>query len=129
MSKKNIIQNFCRKRRGKNTRLTIPFNLLCINCKYTFPKSKKIYASRLLSDETYLGVEIFLFEFLCSSCGSKIVFKTDPKEGIYKPELNCKIIEGIYLEENENEIKKVNKNVDIEELKKRVMEKFGKDPS
>ncbi|KCZ73808.1 hypothetical protein H311_05232, partial [Anncaliia algerae PRA109] len=65
MSKKSVIDKHCRKRRGKNTRLTIPFNLMCLKCKYTLPKSKKLYANRLLSNETYLGVPIFLFEFPC----------------------------------------------------------------
>lgn len=123
MSKKNVIKNFCRKRRGKNTRLTIPFNLLCTECKYTFPKNKKIYVNRLLAEETYLSVEIYLFEFPCFNCGCTIIFKTDPKVGDYKPYQNCKAIENEIKEENEM-IKRVNKEINIEELKEKVKKYF-----
>ncbi|RVD91964.1 hypothetical protein TUBRATIS_15510 [Tubulinosema ratisbonensis] len=124
MSKKNIIKNYCRKRRGKNTRITIPFNLLCTECKYTLPKSKKIYVNRILSEETYLSVPIYLFEFPCYNCGKNIVFKTDPKAGDYKPFLNCKIVNNIC--ENESFDKKINKsNLSIEELKEKELKNLN----
>lgn len=123
MSKKSVIDKHCRKRRGKNTRLTIPFNLMCLKCKYTLPKSKKLYANRLLSNETYLGVPIFLFEFPCPDCRINIVFKTDPKEGDYKPFSNCKIVNSIISEETFTASKPIDK-VEIDELKNRILKKF-----
>ncbi|KAF7683101.1 YJU2 splicing factor like protein [Astathelohania contejeani] len=75
-------------------RLSIPFTMACLNCNEYVVKNRKYFSRKeIIDDETYLGVEIYRFYITCVQCNSEMTFKTDPKDGDYKPEFGCRKIE------------------------------------
>ena len=139
--RKHIFTNALIKDKNKNTnelnyksRLTVPFNLRCLNCNEQIAKGKKFYSSKQISkNEDYLGIEIYKFEFKCPGCRIGIGFKTDPKNCIYLPDYNCKDntnkdrkIKEIEKEDLNELHKKITKKIDLEEIKRKLKKDFDK---
>lgn len=80
-------------------RLMSPFNMQCNSCSHFIYKNTKFNARKDSLKQDYLGIPIFKFTLRCSSCGSEIVFRTDPKSRGYviitgaNTELNSKTSE------------------------------------
>lgn len=61
-----------------------PLSMQCLGCEHYIYKNTKFNARKERTKETYLGVPIFSFTFLCPDCGSAIQFATDPKSRGYR---------------------------------------------
>lgn len=131
MSKKRKLQkhieNIARNERKKdasvcdrsNVRLSVPFNMCCKACSEQIPLGKRHYATKAVScTENYLGVEVYVFEFKCPECRLPIRFKTDPKNGAYVCDYNCRKTDR---DEEEMSVK-ILKNREIDESEKQKRE-------
>lgn len=74
------------KNKQIKVRLITPFSMRCEACGEYIYKGKKFNAKKELTNEEYLGIQIFRFYIRCSKCSSEITFKTDPRNNDYKAE-------------------------------------------
>ena len=67
-----------------NVRMMLPMTMKCYACNnYMYIGTKFNMKVEPVTDEFYLGIQIYRFCFRCSNCYSGITFKTDPKNNDY----------------------------------------------
>jgi hypothetical protein len=72
------------------TRMMLPFTCKCSVCgTYLHIGTKFNMRKEVLTDETYLGIEIIRFFFKCTRCTTEITMKSDPKNHDYICESNA----------------------------------------
>lgn len=69
---------------GKTSvRLMAPFAMRCTHCEGFVYRGTKFNARKKNTGENYLGISIVAFSIRCPSCGSEIIFRTDPASSGY----------------------------------------------
>jgi hypothetical protein len=72
------------------TRMMLPFTCKCSVCgTYLHIGTKFNMRKEVLTDETYLGIEMIRFFFKCTRCTTEITMKSDPKNHDYICESNA----------------------------------------
>mmetsp|Transcript_12190 Transcript_12190/g.16926 ORF Transcript_12190/g.16926 Transcript_12190/m.16926 type:complete len:115 (+) Transcript_12190:129-473(+) len=74
----------------------IPFTAICVQCgTYLYRGTKFNTIKKKISNQTYLGIELYRFYMNCKVCNSIFYFRTDPKSGSYQIEKGLKHIKLI----------------------------------
>ncbi|ABA27299.1 mRNA splicing factor (nucleomorph) [Bigelowiella natans] len=89
----------------------IPFTAICVQCgTYLYRGTKFNTIKKKISNQTYLGIELYRFYMNCKVCNAIFYFRTDPKSGSYQIEKGLKHIKLI----NSNKPAAKNSNNDRE---------------
>ena len=67
-----------------NVRMMLPMTMKCYSCNnYMYIGTKFNMKVEPVTNEYYLGIQIYRFCYRCSNCFNEITFKTDPKNNDY----------------------------------------------
>lgn len=72
------------KNHQEKNRFMLPVPARCNNCgNYMSEGTKFNSRAEQVTDETYLGINIYRFYFECTNCSAELTIKTDPMNGGY----------------------------------------------